>query len=156
LRANSRQLISASVTLALIASAATFAQSKAGQKVLKHIGVAGEPSKYTELAFVDPTKLPNAVYQPRSQLLVPFTITNHEHVATTYHWQIVAAARGSRVVRAGEVSLSAGAYAYFDPVLELGCATRTQVTVRLTTGEHIDFWAACIHSPSRIHAATHR
>ena len=139
-----RQLILASVTLAVIAGATTYAQSKSGQSVLKHIGVAGKPVRYTELAFVDPAMLPKHVYSPHAPLLVHFRVSNHEGTAVNYQWQVLVSQPRPHVASAGEVRLTPAAVANLGRVINVTCTGRTQVTVRLSTGEHVDYWADCV------------
>ena|SRR5436305_1002188 len=146
LRITRRQLLALSLTLALVVGVTTFAQTGSGQSVLKHIGVGSEPSRYTELAFVDPAKVPNKLYRSRGQLLVQFTIANHEGRVTTYHWQVVVSQPRPRVATAGQVSLASGAHTYLDPVITVSCSRRTQVTVRLSTGDYIQYWADCVRA----------
>jgi hypothetical protein len=144
LRRKSRQLITASVALVLVAGVTTLAQSSVGQRALRHIGVGSMPSRYTELAFIDPAKLPNTVHRIPSRLQTAFTITNHERAATTYHWRIVATDVQSRVLDAGQVLVEQGHRAYVDPLITTGCSSRTRFTIQLSSGEHIGFWANCI------------
>ncbi len=144
MRAKSRQLIAASAILVLVAGITTLAQSGIGQRALRHIGVGSTPTRYTELAFVDPTELPTTVHRVPSRLPTAFTITNHEHATTTYHWQIVATDLRARVLDAGQVLVEQGHRAYVDPLITTGCSSRTRFTVQLTSGEHIGFWVNCI------------
>jgi hypothetical protein len=144
LRGKSRQLITASVALVLVAGIATLAQSSIGQRTLRRIGVRGTPTRYTELAFLDPATLPNTVHRVPSRLQTGFTITNHEDAATTYRWQIVATDLRPRVLDSGRVLVDQGHRAYVDPLITTGCSSRTRFTVQLSSGEHIGFWANCI------------
>jgi hypothetical protein len=144
LRGKSRQLITAAVALVLIAGVTTLAQSSVGQRALRHLGVGSSPSRYTELAFVDPAKLPNTVHRVPSRLQTAFTITNHERVPTTYRWQILATDRQSRLLDSGQVLVEQGHLAYVDPLIMTGCSSRTRFTVQLSSGEHIGFWADCL------------
>jgi hypothetical protein len=144
LRAKSRQLITAAVALVLVAGVTTLAQSGIGQRALRHVGVGSTPTRYTELAFVDPANLPNIMRRAPGRLPTAFTITNHEHAATTYRWQIVATDLQSRVLDSGEVLVDQGHRAYVDPLITTGCSSRTRFTVQLSSGEHIGFWANCI------------
>jgi hypothetical protein len=144
LRGKSRQLITASVALVLVAGITTLAQSSVGQRALRHVGVGSMPSRYTELAFFDPAKLPNTVHRVTSRLQTAFTITNHEPAATTYHWQVVAMEPQFQVLDAGQVLVARGHRAYVDPVITTGCSSRTRFTIQLSSGEHIGFWANCI------------
>lgn len=145
MRGKSRQLIAATVILVLVAGITTLAQSDTGQRMLRHLGVGSMPSRFTELAFVDPAKLPNEVHRVPGRLPTAFTITNHEHATTTYRWQIVATGLRSRVLDAGQVLVEQGHRAYVDPLITTGCSSRTRFTVQLNSGEHIGFWATCIH-----------
>ncbi len=144
MRGKSRQLITAAALLVLVAGIASLAQSSAGQRALRHVGLGSKPSRYTELAFADPIRLPITVHRVPSRLDTAFTITNYERATTTYHWQIVARDLRSRVLDAGQVLVEQGHQAYVDALITTGCSSRTRFTVQLSSGEHIGFWANCI------------
>jgi hypothetical protein len=144
LRLEIRQLITASVLLVLIASATTFAQSGTGQRALADLGVGSAPNRYTELAFASPARLPNSVHRTPRRMHTAFTITNRERAARTYHWEIAATDVHTRVLSAGAAYLAQGHRVYLDPVTRVGCSGRTRITVRLSSGQHIGYWAGCI------------
>jgi hypothetical protein len=150
LRIKPKQLISAAGALALTAALTAFAQSGAGQAALRRIGVVGSPVSYTELGFVTPAGLPNTLRRKPATIYLPFQVTNREHQARTYRWEIVVTDSSSRVARTGMVTLRPGAQAYLDPWIRLGCSRRTRITVALGSGESIDLWANCVG------ASTHR
>jgi hypothetical protein len=139
----SKQAISATLALALAAGLTTFAQSKPGHRALRSVGVVGEPARYTELAFVAPAQLPTRLRRATQTLHVPFTIANHEHAAVSYKWTVSVSGSRTEVASSGVVPVSAGRQATVDPFVRVRCDQRTRVTVRLSSGEHIDFWVTC-------------
>jgi hypothetical protein len=144
LRPKIRQLITASAVLVLIASATTFAQSRTGQRALADVGVGSVPNRYTELAFASPARLPSRVHRTSRRLHTPFTITNRERAARTYHWEIVATDVHTQMLNAGAAYVAQGQRVYLDPVTRVGCSRRTRITVGLSSGQHIDYWADCV------------
>jgi hypothetical protein len=145
LRFRFKQLASAILVLVVVTALATFAQSKAGQRQLREIGVAARPSGYTELAFVDPLRLPHTLRTAPTKLHVAFTITSREPATRTFVWQLtVRGATPSGVIRTGSVQLQPGARSYIDSTVSLRCSGRTRLTVTLATGEHIGLWASCV------------
>jgi hypothetical protein len=143
LRLTIRQLITASVVLVLVAGATTLAQSKTGQRALAHVGVGSAPTRYTELAFASPATIPSTLHRIPRSLHAAFTITNRERGVATYHWEITATDVRTRVLHTGDVYVGQGDRVYLNPMIKLGCSRRTRITVRLSSGQHIDFWADC-------------
>jgi hypothetical protein len=163
LRFPPRQLISAISALVVVAALAAIAQSKVGQSALKNVGVAAPPVRYTELAFVDPLHLPVAVRNTPSPLDLPFTITNRQHETRTYGWRVLVMGGLPQVAARGSVRLAPGAQGYLNPRLTLSCTQRARVTVEITTGQEIGFWARCavvppshpVLAPHAVAAANH-
>jgi hypothetical protein len=149
LRIKHKQLISAAVAVAVIAALITLAQDHVGQTALRKIGVVGSPAHYSELAFVDPAHLPDTLRPTPSPMHIAFTVTNHVSASQTYGWEIDATGASSRVLASGTLEVAHGRQAYLDPEIILGCSRRTRVTVRLTSGDSIDFWAKCLRQPKR-------
>jgi len=149
LRRKPGQLIAAVAALVLVASATTFAQTSAGQRALGDIGVGGQPSRYTELAFANPSRLPKALHRAPSRVPVEFTITNHGPTETAYRWQVRVMQPVARVLSAGEVYVPRGYGVSVAPAIVLGCSSRTQIAVLLSSGERIDYWADCLPPPAR-------
>lgn len=139
------QLIAAIAAL-IIAGAAVFAQTSAGQRTLRRIGVAVPPARYTELAFADPARLPRTISRAPSRLPAAFTIANHEGAAVTYRWQVLQTQPATRVLSAGEAYVPLGQRRYVDPKIVLGCSGRTRITVRLASGPRIAYYADCVGS----------
>jgi hypothetical protein len=144
LRIKPKQLISAAGALAVTAALTAFAQSGAGQTALRRIGVVSSPVAYTELGFVTPLSLPRTLRRQPATTYLPFQVTNREHQARTYRWEIVVTDSSSRVARTGVVTLRQGAEAYLDPWIRLGCSRRTRITVALSSGESLNLWASCV------------
>lgn len=141
---NVKRLVGVAITLIVIASLTTFAQSRAGQSELKRLGIVGPRSAFTELAFLDPLKLPSTLSPARHPVLIPFTITNHATRPASYRWQIALAGTRQRVLRSGSAFLKGEETVTIVTRVELGCATRTRVNVLLSSGESIGFWATCV------------
>lgn len=76
-------------------------------------------------------------------MLVQFTIANHNAAEKAYHWQIGVAQPDPHVLKTGDVRLANGAQAYVERVIAVRCSRRTQIAVRLSTGQQIDFWIEC-------------
>lgn len=148
---NVKRLAGVAITLIVIASLTTFAQSRAGQSELKRLGVVGARSAFTELAFVDPLKLPSTLPPARHLVLIPFTITNDGTRPASYRWEIAVAGTRPRVLRSGTAFLQGQETVTIRTQVELGCVTRTRVNVLLSSGESIGFWATCM---GRARAAT--
>jgi hypothetical protein len=88
--------------------------------------------------------LPKYVYSPHAPLLVDFTLTNHEGAAVAYHWRIAVSQPHPHVAKAGDVVVAPGSQASLAPVVNVTCSRRTLVTVSLSSGEHVDYWADCL------------
>ncbi len=142
-----KRLVAVAIALVVIATLTTFAQSRAGQSELKRLGIVGPRAAFTELAFVDPLKLPSTLHPAPHLVLIPFTITNHATRPASYSWQIAIAGTRQRVLRSGSAFLEGGEAVTIATRVELGCTTRTRVNVRLSSGESIGFWATCVGRP---------
>jgi hypothetical protein len=143
LQPRAKQLVGATIVLIVVASLTTLAQSQAGQRALKQLGIVDGPAAFTELGFDNPLELPTTVHRAPSPVLIPFTVTDHSSRSARYGWKVVIAGTPERVLRSGSVLLGARQAVTIVPRIELGCATRTRVNVALSSGEHIGFWAAC-------------
>jgi hypothetical protein len=126
----------------------TLAESKVGQKALRNIGVVQTRAAFTELAFANPTSLVKTLRPQPSVLNIPFVITDDGNAARSYDWEILLTSPQTRTIATGTVELAARQQAYLDPLIRLGCSGRTRVSVRLSSGEQIDFWATCVAPPT--------
>jgi hypothetical protein len=151
-----KQLVWAAVALLCVAALTSFAQSSAGQRLLRNLGIAARYQGLTELAFTDPGALPNTIRGTPQDLALPFTITNLSSHARSYLWFVHA---GSSTPTTGEVSVPADQAAAVTPRFKLGCRTRTRVQLSLDTGQALAVWLNCepprVNRP-RTHAATTR
>jgi hypothetical protein len=144
LRFNVKRLVGVAITLVVIASLTTFAQSRAGQSELKRLGIVGPRTAFTELAFVDPLKLPSTLHRAPQLVPIPFTITNHATRPASYRWQIAIAGTRQRILGSGSAFVEGERAVTIVTRVELGCSTRTRVNVVLSSGESIGFWATCV------------
>lgn len=145
MRFTAKQLVAATLALIVIATLTTYAQSRAGQRELKRLGIVHPSPAFTELAFDDPLGLPKTVDRTPQGVVIRFTIANRGNRAATYGWKIAVAEAGAapRVLRSGAVFLAAGRAVTLSPRVELACTTRIRVNVLLSSGDSIGFWAAC-------------
>jgi hypothetical protein len=150
-----KQLIGVSVALIVIVALTTFAQSSAGRRELRRLGIVGQPAAYTELSFNDPLTLPSTLNRTPHAALIPFTITNRSTHVTRYAWKVVLAGIGRVVLHSGATQLGAGQAMMVVAPVEVGCVTRSRVSVILSTGESIGFWAACV-GPAPDRSVHHR
>ncbi len=143
MRAGRRQLARAAIVLLLIAGATSFAQSSSGQRLLRHLGIAGRSPGLTELAFSDPGRLPDQIGAGSHQLSLGFSISNRRAQAQSYDWRI---ASDGRAVGAGSVTLPGGSGVSIFPRFKLDCPgrTRTHVSVSLSTGQSVGLWLDCL------------
>ena len=139
-------MVAAAVTAAIVVLGVGLAQTAAGRSVLRDSGLLGSPDGYTELEFVDPTKLAARVAPGGSTVRVPFRIHNVEGGARTYRWSVVAIASGRpERVAAGRQDLASGQSRYLDPRAAIACTGgRVRIEVRLADpAQSIGFWVEC-------------
>jgi hypothetical protein len=135
--------------VAAVAGLAAAAQSEVGQRALRTLGVAGSGARYTELAFIDPRRLPTSVSRTPTTLHLPFTITNREGTTRTYTWTMTASGPPAQLLRGGTLTVGNGEQADLDPSVRLACTRRTRITVSISTGQAIGLWATCVVQPAQ-------
>ena len=143
---NTKQLIAAAVTAAIVVLAVGLAQSAAGKSVLRDAGLLGQPQAYTELEFVDATKLPAQLAPVTQRVPVPFRIHNVEDGARTYRWSVVTITDGHEQRVAGaRQDLAKGQSRYFNPRPQISCSSRrVRIEVRLADpAQSIGYWVTC-------------
>ncbi len=155
MHSRAQQLVGVAIALVLIATLTTFAQSQAGQRELRRLGIVSPPPALTELAFVNPARLPTTLHRVPRALAIRFTLTNLDTRVASYRWEIVVRGTRQRIVRSGAAAVAPGRTTTIVSKLKLGCAERTRVNVVLSTGESIGFWAGCV-GRSAVPAARHR
>lgn len=127
--------------LAVVVAVTVVAQSGAGQRALRSIGIVAARDGYSEVAFATPSKLPPKVRSSRP-LHVAFTVTNHEREALSYGWHILQS-NGQQALASGQLELSQGQRAYLNPVISPTCSGRIRISVVLGSRQQIGFWTDC-------------
>jgi hypothetical protein len=132
--------------LVAIVAVAGFAQTAAGQSLMRSAGLVRAPGAGTALSFTDPGALPTSLPAGHVGLTVSFAIHNASGSAASYRWT-VEVVYGKKHVRAasGQTDIVAnGTKAETRQVTTFCPRGQLEVVVRLAApAESIHFRAAC-------------
>ena len=139
----------AAVAAVVLASIAV-AQSAFGRSVLSDTGFEGGDERYTELAFAQPTKVPEWLTEYRPKLELPVAIHNGEGEQRTYRWTAtVRHGERTKLLDRGTVDLAPDGRATIDPDVEFSCRSgRVRVDVAIDDPQQgIGAWIRCPGTP---------
>jgi hypothetical protein len=129
---------------AFVIAALGFAQTAPGAAVLRKLGVAGAPERFTELSFANPNGLPGSAGS--RALPVTFRLHDEEGGPRTYDWTVAAASGGApRALAGGSTRVADGQVVQVRQSVKVPCTTgRTRISVELLKpAESIGFWVDC-------------
>jgi hypothetical protein len=147
---NRRHVIGVAVLAAVALIAVTVAQSAFGRTVLHDAGLEGGDERYTELAFAQPTKVPEWVDEYRPKLDLPVSVHNGEGSRRSYRWTAtVRHGARTKVLDRGTVDLAPDARASVEPEIEFGCRSgRVRVDFAIDDPKQsIGAWIRCPGTP---------
>ena len=147
---NQRHVFGVAVVAAVALIAVTVAQSAFGRTVLRDAGFDGGDERYTELAFAQPTKVPEWLDTYRPSLDLPVLIHNGEGEQRSYRWTAtIRHGRRAKVLDRGTVDLAADGRATIEPKVEFSCR-RGRVRVDFAVDhpkQSIGAWIRCPGTP---------
>ena len=136
--------------VAITLTCLSLAQTPQGHTLLGAVGIYEEPATFTELAFSEPSALPNTLPTQSASVKVSFGIHNVSSDSRSYNWSIVLVHSGESQVKAsGTVFTLAQGRTSVSKSVPAACSSgRVQVVVRLASpAESISFWVTCPSAP---------
>lgn len=121
-------------------------QSPPGLSILKAIGLIGNPSSFTAIAFAKPQALPIQLASTHTRLDLSFTISNDTPNIEGYQWTVsITADNKSALASKGYIQLPPNRMATVVRNINIACkAGQAEVSVSLKEpSEHIDAWMSC-------------
>jgi hypothetical protein len=121
-------------------------QSPPGRSILKKIGLVGDPSSFTAIAFANPQDLPLQLASARAKLNLAFTISNDTSTVKDYQWTVtVTANKKSATTSSGHTQLASNVTTTIARQIVITCnAGQAEVAVSLKSpDEHIDAIMTC-------------
>jgi hypothetical protein len=121
-------------------------QSPPGRSILTKIGLVGDPSSFTAIAFANPKGLPLQLASARTKLNLAFTISNDTSTVENYQWTVtVTADKKSATANSGHIRLASNVTTTIAPQIVITCkAGQAEVAVSLKSpDEHIDAIMTC-------------
>jgi hypothetical protein len=147
---NRRHVFGVAAVAAVALIAVALAQTAFGRGVLRDSGLEGGDERYTELAFAEPTKVPEWLDTYRPKLDLPVAIHNGEGEPRTYRWTAtVRHGRRTKVLDRGTVDLAPDGRATIEPDVKFGCRSG-RVRVDFSVDEpkqSIGAWIRCPGTP---------
>jgi hypothetical protein len=150
MRRNRLHALGVAAVAAVVLVAIAVAQSAFGRSVLRDSGFEGGDERYTELAFAQPTKVPEWLTEYRPKLDLPVAIHNGEGRPRTYRWTAtVRHGRRTKVLDRGTVALARDGRATIDPHVKFSCRSgRVRVEVAVDRPKQaIGAWIRCPGTP---------
>jgi hypothetical protein len=147
---NRRHVIGVAALAAIALIAIAVAQSAFGRGALRDSGLQGGDERYTELAFAQPTKVPEYLSEYRPTLDLPVGIHNGEGEARTYRWTAtVTHGRRTKRLDWGTVDLGPDGRAVLHPDVKFSCLRgRVRVDVSIEDPKQsIGAWIRCPGTP---------
>jgi hypothetical protein len=129
-------------------AAVGIAQTAPGSTVLRKAGITATPTRYTELAFVSPARLPDKASNGSGAWRVPVAIHDAEGSAQTYRWTAFQENRDGRRRRldSGEIKLPSDGWGTVRPRMDLTCGANARVRAIVTLerpARSISYWVLC-------------
>src|SRR3954452_23245275 len=119
---NRRHVWGVAMVAALVLVAIGPAPTAFGRDALRDAGLEGGDERYTELAFAQPTEVPEWLDEYRPALDLPVLIHNGEGKPRSYHWTATLRhGRHTKVLDRGTVDLAADGRATIAPDVEFSC-----------------------------------
>jgi hypothetical protein len=121
-------------------------QSPPGRSILKKIGLVGDPSSFTAIAFANPKDLPLQLASARTKLNLAFTISNDTSAVADYQWTVtVTTNKKAGTANSGYAQLAPNVTTTIARQIVITCKKgQAEVTVSLKSpDEHIDAIMAC-------------
>jgi hypothetical protein len=132
--------------VAVVAVAASIAQTSAGHAMLRKAGLFEKPTSYTSLAFQNPHSLPEQLKAKRASVPISFVIHNVSATPRDYFWSVLLRqGRHRHRVAAGGIRVASGHSAGITRSVQISC-TRGQVRIVVNLvhpAESIDASMAC-------------
>jgi hypothetical protein len=134
------------IPLAVLATVAAALQTSGGRHALANVGVIERQRPYVELAFDDPSALPDSIWSGTSTSLT-FRI-RRDAGTYTQSWSVSAALPNStaRVLATGSTPLST-TWTQVKRQVEVPCASvgkgRVRVSISAGPSTSIGFWTTC-------------
>ena len=147
---NQRHVFGVAVLAAVALIAVTVAQSAFGRTVLRDAGFEGGDERYTELAFAQPTKVPEWLDTYRPRLDLPVVIHNAEGEQRRYGWTAtVRHGTRTKLLDRGTVDLAPNGRATVDPDFDFSCRSgRVRVEFALDDPKQsVGAWIRCPGTP---------
>jgi hypothetical protein len=141
-----RRLWGIALVVVVVLSAVGFAQTHAGNAVLRRAGLAAAPLSYVELYFAHPGQLLTQLYSQEALLDPAFEIGNKSGAARRIDWTMLEIQHGTtRQVASGRVTVAAGGTVTIDQELITSCVGGTlAVEIRLAApNESIRYVPTC-------------
>ena len=134
------------VVIAVLLLLVGIFQSSPGRFILKKIGLVGNPSSFTAIAFANPRDLPLRLASARTKLNLAFTISNDTSTVKDYQWTVtVTANKQSATASSGHTQLASNVTTTIARQIVISCkAGQAEVAVSLKNpDEHIDALMTC-------------
>lgn len=155
-RGKTWRIVATVVAVAVVLGAVGFAQSSAGKRVTRNLGLFVPSEPYTQLYFADPQTIAAATEGGVGSAVatkVSFVIQDNEHRSAVYAWSI---AVDGRTMQRGHTVLGDGQHDTVRRTVTTGCAARRGGTrstpaprrVRITVTlahpvQSIGYWFSC-------------
>ena len=147
---NRRHALGVAAVAAVVLVAITVAQTAFGRSALRDSGFEGGDERYTELAFADPTNVPEWLDEYRPTLDLPVTLHNGEGEPRTYRWTATVRHGGrTKLLDRGTARVAPDGRATLRPDVEFACRSgRVRVEVAIDAPKQaIGAWIRCPGTP---------